>query len=165
MDPFYDLLQGTSGRAAFGIHIKEYYQKAFQMFNPQGACAIFMGEFQGMPLASIMVFQLGERSWYFFGASSDHHRQLMPTYLIQWEAMRWAKERGCRSYDLWGVPDEELNHLEEGFTSRSDGLWGVYRFKRGFGGQLLRASGPWDRIYNPPLYALYKLRARFRGGE
>jgi len=165
VDPFYDLLQGTSGRAAFGIHTREYYQKAFQIFYPLGACAIFMADFEGTPLASIMVFQFGERSWYFYGASSDHQRQLMPTYLVQWEAMRWAKERGCKSYDLWGVPDEELKHLEESFTSRSDGLWGVYRFKRGFGGQLLRTSGPWDRIYNPPLYALYQLRNRFRGGE
>ena len=164
VDPFYDLLQGTSDRAAFGIHTRAYYQETFQIFHSLGACAIFLAEFQGTPLASIMVFQYGERSWYFYGASSNEHRELMPTYLIQWEAMRWAKERGCLNYDLWGVPDEDLNTLEEGFTSRSDGLWGVYRFKRGFGGQLLRASGPWDRIYNQPLYALYKLRARIQRG-
>lgn len=165
VDPFYDLLQNTSGRAAFGIHTREYYREAFQIFHPRGECAIFMAEFQGMPLASIMVFRHGERSWYFYGASSDQHRELMPTYLIQWEAMRWAKDHGCVSYDLWGVPDEEFDVLEEGFTTRSDGLWGVYRFKRGFGGQLLRSSGPWDRSYNPVLYNLYQLRARFQGGE
>lgn len=164
VDPFYDLLQGTSDRAAFGIHTRAYYQKTFQLFQPLDACAIFLAEFNGIPLASIMVFQFGERSWYFYGASADEHRELMSTYLIQWEAMRWAKERGCRNYDLWGVPDQDFTALEEGFTSRSDGLWGVYRFKRGFGGQLLRASGPWDRIYNQPLYALYKLRAQIQGG-
>ncbi len=165
VDPFYDLLQNTSGRAAFGIHTREYYREAFQIFHPRGECAIFMAEFQGMPLASIMVFRHGERCWYFYGASSDQHRELMPTYLIQWEAMRWAKNHGCASYDLWGVPDEEFDVLEEDFTTRSDGLWGVYRFKRGFGGQLLRSSGPWDRSYNPVLYNLYKLRARFQVGE
>lgn len=164
VDPFYDLLQGTSDRAAFGIHTREYYQRTFQLFHPLGACAIFLAEFQGIPLASIMVFKCGERSWYFYGASSDHHRQLMPTYLVQWEAMRWAKKRGCTSYDLWGVPDEEFNTLEQEFTARSDGLWGVYRFKRGFGGQLLRASGPWDRVYNPTLYKLYLIRNRIQGG-
>lgn len=165
VDPFYDLLEGTSDRAAFGIHTREYYQKTFQIFHPQGACAIFLAEFQGIPLASIMVFRFGERSWYFYGASSDQYRQLMPTYLVQWEGMRWAKTHGCRSYDLWGVPDEDFDALEENFTSRSDGLWGVYRFKRGFGGQLLRSSGPWDRIYIPYLYTLYRMRARFQGGE
>jgi peptidoglycan pentaglycine glycine transferase (the first glycine) len=165
VDPFYDLLQRTSGRASFGIHTREYYRKALQIFHPLGACAIFMAEFQGIPLASIMVFKHGERCWYFYGASSDQHRELMSTYLVQWEAMRWAKDRGCASYDLWGVPDEEFDVLEEGFTTRGDGLWGVYRFKRGFGGQMRRSSGPWDRSYNPVLYNFYKIRARFQGGE
>jgi lipid II:glycine glycyltransferase (peptidoglycan interpeptide bridge formation enzyme) len=164
VDPFYDLLEGTSGRADFGIHTREYYQRTFEIFYPLGACVVLLAEFEGMPLASIMVFKSGERSWYFYGASSDQHRQLMPTYLIQWEGMRWAKKHGCISYDLWGVPDEDLESLEKGFTARSDGLWGVYRFKRGFGGELVRTSGPWDRVYNAPIYALYRLRTRFQGG-
>ena len=71
------------------------------------------------------------------------HREMMPTYLIQWEAMRWARSVGCDEYDLWGVPDYDLDTLEANFSNRSDGLWGVYRFKRGFGGELRRAVGPW----------------------
>ena len=80
----------------------------------------------------------------------------MPTYLVQWEAMRWARAQGCSEYDLWGVPDEDLETLEADFTTRQDGLWGVYRFKRGFGGTLKRATATWDRIYNPLLYAGYQ---------
>ena len=79
----------------------------------------------------------------------------MPTYLLQWQAMRWAKARGCAEYDLWGVPDEEEATLEANFESRSDGLWGVYRFKRGFGGKLIRAPEAVDRVYSPFLYRLY----------
>ena len=163
VDPFYDLLEGTSDRADFGIHTRAYYQETYRLFGPTNTCAIFLAEFEGNPLASIMVFQSGGRSWYFYGASSNQYRQLMPTYLIQWEAMRWARERGCTSYDLWGVPDEEYEALERDFTKRQDGLWGVYRFKRGFGGKLLRASGPWDRVYQRPLYILYKFRNRIQG--
>jgi len=59
-------------------------------------------------------------------------------------------------YDLWGVPDCDEDELEKSFTQRSDGLWGVYRFKRGFGGELRRCAGPWDRVYNPVLYAFYR---------
>jgi lipid II:glycine glycyltransferase (peptidoglycan interpeptide bridge formation enzyme) len=165
VDPFYKLLEGTSGRAVFGIHTRDYYQKTFEIFNPLGDCAVLLAEFEGIPLASIMVFKSGKRSWYFYGASSDQHRQLMPTYLVQWEGMRWAKVRGCRSYDLWGVPDEESDVLEEGFTKRREGLWGVYRFKRGFGGKVQRTSGPWDRVYNPLIYSAYKIRSRFQGEE
>jgi lipid II:glycine glycyltransferase (peptidoglycan interpeptide bridge formation enzyme) len=86
----------------------------------------------------------------------------MPTYLVQWEAMRWAKFQGCIAYDLWGVPDEDEPILEEHFLERHDGLWGVYRFKRGFGGELKRTDGPWDMVYNPPIYSLYQLYTRFK---
>ncbi len=80
----------------------------------------------------------------------------MPTYLLQWEAMRWAKARGCAEYDLWGVPDADEDALEANFTNRSDGLWGVYRFKRGFGGELKRSAGAWDRPFLPLVYPLYQ---------
>jgi lipid II:glycine glycyltransferase (peptidoglycan interpeptide bridge formation enzyme) len=160
VEPFYQLLTGTADRSEFGIHTKEYYQAVFELFHPSGSCQLFMAEYQDQPLASIMVFISGQRCWYFYGASSNMHRERMPTYLIQWEAMRSAKNQGCLTYDLWGVPDEGEDVLEEHFLERSDGLWGVYRFKRGFGGQLMRSDGPWDRIYNTPLYMLYQLYAK-----
>jgi peptidoglycan pentaglycine glycine transferase (the first glycine) len=71
--------------------------------------------------------------------------------------MRWARTRSCLEYDLWGVPDQDEKVLESGFQDRSDGLWGVYRFKRGFGGSLRRAAGPWDRVYQQAAYRLYLL--------
>jgi lipid II:glycine glycyltransferase (peptidoglycan interpeptide bridge formation enzyme) len=69
--------------------------------------------------------------------------------------MRWACDRGCIEYDLWGVPDEDELILESNFQNRSDGLWGVYRFKRGFGGQLRRAAEPWDRVYQSLFYKIF----------
>ena len=166
VEAFYSLLENTSDRAEFGIHSLAYYRKAFELFSQTGECKLFLAEYQGTPLASIMVFIRGGRSWYFYGASSNLHRELMPTYLVQWEAIRWAKNIGCQSYDFWGVPDQDLDTLEENFSRRGDGLWGVYRFKRGFGGELKRACGPWDRVYLPGLYFLYSIRAwlKSRGG-
>ena len=79
----------------------------------------------------------------------------MPTYLLQWEAMKWARAYECTEYDLWGVPDEDEATLEANFETRHDGLWGVYRFKRGFGGELKRAAQAMDRVYNPVLYWAY----------
>ncbi len=163
VEPFYSLLEGTAERAEFGIHTREYYRRAYELFQAEGECALFLAEYEGVGLASIMVFTRGERSWYFYGASSRLHHELMAPYLVQWEALRWVKGRGCTSYDLWGVPDEDLETLEAGFSRRSDGLWGVYRFKRGFGGRLLRSPGPWDRVYRPGLYGLYLLRNRLAG--
>ena len=160
IEPFYKLLENTSDRSEFGIHTLEYYREAFNLFDSTGECKLFQAEFQGEPLASIMVFIRGNRSWYFYGASSNKHRDRMPTYLVQWEAMRWAKSQGCLSYDLWGVPDERESTLEDHFMERHDGLWGIYRFKRGFGGDLKRTCGPWDKVFYPGLYSLYLLRSR-----
>jgi lipid II:glycine glycyltransferase (peptidoglycan interpeptide bridge formation enzyme) len=155
LETFNRLMEVTGTRDAFGVHSAAYYQKVYERFHPQGEVEILLASYEDIPLAAIMVFARGKRAWYFYGASSDSERNRMPTYLLQWEAIKWAKERGCTEYDLWGVPDADENELETGFTSRSDGLWGVYRFKRGFGGELKRSAGPWDRVYNPALYWLY----------
>ncbi len=153
---FYRLIQQTAGRDQFGVHSLEYYSQVYDLFYPRGACELLVAEYQGQPLAALMVFAQGQRAWYLYGASASDHRDRMPTYLLQWEAMRWARSRGCTEYDLWGVPDEDEQVLESQFTTRKDGLWRVYRFKRGFGGHLMRSVGPWDRVYQPAFYRLYQ---------
>ncbi len=152
---FHKMVQATSERDRFGAHSPDYFRKAYELFHPSGICELLLAEYDQTPLAALMVFRRGARAWYLYGASTDQSRERMPSYLLQWEAMRWARSHGCETYDLWGVPDHDEPVLEDGFEQRSDGLWGVYRFKRGFGGQLKRASQAIDRIYNPVLYRLY----------
>jgi peptidoglycan pentaglycine glycine transferase (the first glycine) len=154
---FYRMMLTTGERDAFGVHSLDYYQRAYDCFAPHGACVLLVAEYQGQPLAALMAFAHGDTAWYFYGASTNEERNRMPTYLLQWEAMRWAKNKGCQAYDLWGVPDYAERELEDDFLDRSDGLWGVYRFKRGFGGDLKRTIGAWDRIYQPLLYKAYQL--------
>ncbi len=166
---FNHMLSTTAERADFGIHPPAYYESAYRLFAPRDWARLLLAEVEGDAVAGLMAFALPPRSWYFYGASVDAHRDKMPTYLLQWEAMRWAKSRGCATYDLWGIPDEDRKTLEDQFTKRSDGLWGVYRFKRGFGGELVRTVGTWDRIQAPLRYQLYKgalaLRDRLRSAE
>jgi lipid II:glycine glycyltransferase (peptidoglycan interpeptide bridge formation enzyme) len=162
VDAFNALMQTTGWRDRFGVHAPGYYRLAFDLFHPSGQCALFLAEFNGEPLAGVMAFALGPRAWYFYGASSDRERQRMAPYLAQWAAIQWARERGAQWYDLWGVPDEDESALEAQFEHRGDGLWGVYRFKRGWGGQLLRSVGAWDRVYHPLLYRAYHLALRLR---
>ena len=96
------------------------------------------------------------------GASSNVKRNLMATYGVQWQAIQWAKARGCTVYDLWGIPDEHEPTLEAQFETRSDGLWGVYGFKRGWGGEVARSAGAWDKVYNPLIYKAYQLALQYR---
>lgn len=152
---FYQLLEETGQRDEFGIHSESYYQQVYNVFAPEHSCRLLFAEFDGELLSAAMVFANGERSWYFYGASSNQQRNLMAPYAVQWEAIRWAKSKRCKEYDLWGVPDENHEYLEAEFMNRSDGLWGVYRFKRGFGGTLTRTVGAWDIVFNPVLYYFY----------
>ena len=156
LDQFAQMMAETAERDAFGAHSPAYYRLAYDLFHPKGGCELLVAEYKGSPLAAVMVFRRRRRAWYLYGASHKAHREKMPTYLLQWEAMRWAKQAGCELYDLWGIPDEEPETLEAQFQSRGDGLWGVYRFKRGFGGEVVRSIGAWDRIYDPLRYRVFK---------
>jgi lipid II:glycine glycyltransferase (peptidoglycan interpeptide bridge formation enzyme) len=163
LSAFHDMMLVTGDRDGFGVHSEKYYRRAYELLHAKGMCEILLAEYEGKHLAALFVARHGNRAYYLYGASTDEERNRMPTYLLQWEAMRWAKARGCEEYDLWGVPDEDEETLETNFESRHDGLWGVYRFKRGFGGQLKRAAQALDRVYNPLLYRVYLQTLRKRG--
>ncbi len=162
---FHAMLLATGERDVFGVHSLVYYCRAYDLFHKAGMCELLVAEHEGRPLAALMVFARGKRAWYVYGASTDEERNRMPTYRLQWEAMRWAKARGAEEYDLWGVPDEDEETLEGQFESRRDGLWGVYRFKRGFGGEIRRAVSALDKVYNPLLYRAYLWRVSRGAGE
>ena len=155
IESFHKMMLVTGDRDSFGIHSLEYYRRAYELFHPTAMCELLVAEYEGKPLATLMAFARGRRAWYFYGASTDQERNRMPTYLLQWEAIKWAKARGYEEYDLWGVPDKDDKTLEANFETQHDGLWGVYRFKRGFGGDLKRAAQAIDRVFNPLLYQAY----------
>ncbi len=163
---FYKLMEQTGQRDHFGIHSADYYRDVWEAFrtSPEGSGngALWLAEFEGQIIAGVMVFTYGGEAAYFYGASSDEHRREMATYLLQWQAMSWAKENGARWYDFWGIPDEispdEVGHENETLDQKNvrDGLWGVYRFKQGFGGEVVRYAGAYDLVYNRAMYLLWQ---------
>jgi peptidoglycan pentaglycine glycine transferase (the first glycine) len=165
---FHQLLLVTGQRAGFGVHSLAYYTQAWHLFAAQDAVALFLASYEGQILAGIMVFAWGSTAYYMYGGSSDEERQRMPTYLLQWEAMRWAKTRGCNTYDLWGIPDVDEQRIgldvaaAEETGVLSTGLGGLYRFKRGFGGKEVRYVGAYDYVYNRPLYSLLTVVWKWR---
>jgi peptidoglycan pentaglycine glycine transferase (the first glycine) len=157
---FTTMMRTTGQRNEFGVHVPKYYHVAYQQFATYlpGSVALFIAEYEGRPLAGVMAFALGRNAAYLYGASNNEERQRMPTYAVQWAAIQWAKAQGCDWYDLYGIPDEPEEKLEAEFETRDDGLWGVYRFKRGFGGQMRRTVGATDFVYNNLTYRLYQWR-------
>ncbi|MBI3763712.1 MAG: peptidoglycan bridge formation glycyltransferase FemA/FemB family protein [Chloroflexi bacterium] len=135
LDLLYRMYAETSVRDGFTIRSPEYYRDAWGAFVTAGLAQPFVAEVEGQTVAAILVFQFGGTATYMYGMSREAHREKMPNHLLQWEAIRWAKARGCAVYDFWGAPDR---------FDETDRLWGVWRFKEGFGGEVVRTIGAWD---------------------
>lgn len=137
---WYQLLQTTSERDQFGIHTLDYYLQAWRAFAPRNQAQLLLAEYDGQLLAGIFVSVLGKQAIYLYGASSDEWRQFMPNHLLQWEAMRLAKQQNATEYDLWGIPPTD---------NEEEAMAGVYRFKRGWGGRVVRFMGGYECEYHP----------------
>ena len=160
-ETFYEFMKDTAERAGYPIRrSQEYLHDNMREMHDAGRGNLFFAVHEGTPLAGIYVYTFGNKCWYIHGGSSNEKRNLMPNYLLQWETMRWARQRGLTYYDMVGVPRPE--NLNEG-----DSMWGVYRFKAGFGGEItdflgcldlpvkpVRASA-WYR-FEPVYYRLYQ---------
>jgi lipid II:glycine glycyltransferase (peptidoglycan interpeptide bridge formation enzyme) len=144
----YKMYAETSVRDGFVIRDEGYYQTVWKSFidSNEPACEPLIAEVDSEPVAAIFVFYFAGCSYYVYGMSRNAHREKMPTYLLQWEAMKRARARGCKVYDLWGAPD---------VFDESDSMWGVYRFKEGLGGKVVHTLGAWDFAPNPFWYKLY----------
>lgn len=146
IDLLYRMYAQTAIRDNFTIRSKAYYRKVWELFFSAGLAEPLVAEVAGEPVGGAVIFQFGGRAWYMHGMSLDAHREKMFTYRLQWEAMLRAKAAGCLSYDMWGAPDS---------FHEDDPLWGVYRFKDGFGGQVVRTLGAWDYPVRRLLYSGY----------
>lgn len=140
---FYAMYAETGGRDGFLVRPFSYYRAIWARFLADGLGHILLAEVAGEPVAGLFLFRFGPTAWYFYGASTSQGRDLMPNHALQWAAMRWAKTAGCTRYDWWGAPDV----LDE-----SDPMWGVYRFKQGFGGEFTSWIGAWDYPTNRATY-------------
>ncbi len=143
---FYELYAETSARDGFLIRPFEYYRDVWTTMENAGQAKMFLARVNDEPIAGIILFLFEKRAWYFYGASRNTHRDWMPNHLLQWEAMRWAKAHGATEYDFWGAP----NKLNE-----SDSMYGVYKFKMGFGGEFVERVPAHDFVVNRALYWLY----------
>jgi lipid II:glycine glycyltransferase (peptidoglycan interpeptide bridge formation enzyme) len=182
LDAFYAIMEQTGARAAFAIHSRAYYRAAWEIFGsqpgspplpsqrergPGGEGQLLLAERDGTTLAACMIFAWAGVGLYLYGGSTEVGLKSGANHALQWQAIQWARARGCRLYDFWGVPDQfglaaiatdeaERARLED--QAKSDPLYGVFRFKKGFGGRVARFLPAYDRVYMPPLYALWQRR-------
>ena len=154
LDLLYHMYAETSVRDNFVIRSAVYYKTLWSEFYrgevvspPSVPQAVpLLAEVDGEAVAGIVVFHFALKAWYLHGMSYPRQRERMPNYLVQWEAMRRAKAAGCTIYDLWGAPDTFIE---------TDPMWGVFRFKQGLGGEVVRTLGAWDFPIRPLFYKIY----------
>jgi lipid II:glycine glycyltransferase (peptidoglycan interpeptide bridge formation enzyme) len=148
----YKMYAETSARDGFVIRAESYYRTVWETFmkhtanGEEPSAEPLIAEVQGEAVAAILVFYFAGRAYYLYGMSRQAHREKMPNHLLQWEAIKRARSRGCRYYDLWGAPDEFVE---------KDPLWGVFQFKEGLGGEIVRTLGAWDYPSRPIWYKTY----------
>lgn len=163
LDDFYQTLAVTADLKNIAGHEREFYQHVWQMYAPRNQAKLFLAKHNGQTVAAKMIFTFGQRSLHLWGGTKPEGRRSNASYLIQWESLRWAKQQGFQEADLWGIPDEVGQQLKDGHEPPKDkqtDLWGVYLFKRGFGGQVESYVGTYDYVYKPLWYRLAKMATR-----
>ncbi len=140
---FYVLLSETARRDGFLVRSLPYFEAMWREILARGLGYLLMAESGGEDLAAAIILQMGNTAWYLYGASSNHQRNLMAPYLVQWEAIRRSLGAGCALYDFRGV---------SGDLSPNNPLYGLYRFKQGFGAELVEYVGEWDLALRPVSY-------------
>jgi len=153
LEVFHALYAETGARGGFAVRSWPYYRDAWTTFLESGRATLVLAERRGVPLAGVLPVAFGPTAWFLYGASGAAGREHMPAYLAQWESLCWAIARGCRTYDWWGGPTR---------LDASDPLWGVYRFKEGFGAVWRPQIGAWDYAARPARAAAYRALARAR---
>lgn len=159
VDALHRLVGETQRRAGFPMPPHERYRVAWRALAGEGRAAIFEARRGGGLLASAMLVVEGDRSFYLFAGSRREARgepQRYASYALQWAMMRYARARGVRVHDLWGVAPHGAG---------PDHPWyGVGLFKKGFGGREVIWAGSWDVVIDPTLYRLRAALTMLRGG-
>ena len=139
---FSDLMLTTGVRDGFVTRKPEYF--AAMLDNLGEHARLYMAfDPNDTPIAGTLAIHYGDKVWYLYGASSNEHRNLMPNYLLQWRMIQWAVETNCRIYDFRGV---------SGDVSEDNPLYGLFRFKQGFGGNFTEFVGEMDLVLSPVIY-------------
>ncbi|TSC57852.1 MAG: FemAB family protein [Candidatus Peregrinibacteria bacterium Greene0416_19] len=145
---FHRLLRQTGARDAFRIHPEHHYRLFVEKLP--GSFLLIARDNEKKPIAGLLGVIWKETGIYYYGAFSYEQRALMAPYLLQWEAMKLCKSRGCASYDLLGIAPSDAS---------PDHPWtGISDFKRKFGGSIITCPPEQQIILRPMAHRLLQLK-------
>lgn len=154
IDLMFDLMSATQERAGFFLRKKKYFATYWHLLASSGLAQLLIATHEGDVLSGIVATRFGTKGYYKDGGSFATKRNLMAPYLLQWEAMRWAKEQGVTTYDLVAAPPksslEDSNHPYAG----------LYQFKRGFHDEVTEFVGCYDLPISDNKYRIWQSQER-----
>ncbi len=156
LDLFYQTLTATSNRKNIKEYPFRYWRRFYEVFGSRGFAKIFLAEYQGEVLSSLLLVSFGDTVIYKKGGWMGRHKELHANDLLQWEAIQWAKQQGYRYYDFEGIsPDVASSILQTGHVPKNN-EGSVTSFKFGFGGQVTFHPEAYDHFFNPILRWMYR---------
>ena len=170
-DRYLELTQETTKRQGFYAHTEEYHRLMWQCLNQSGksksdsarkftihnsqfSIHLLTARYQGKILVTWILFLFNNVLYYPYGASSQEFKNVMASNLMMWEAIRWGKSHGARTFDLWGTPGPD--------PKPTDDYYGFHKFKLGYHPQLVEFIGTYDLIFKQPQYVIFQILDKFR---
>lgn len=145
---FYQIQQETARRQHFVEFSEDFLTKQFAAFAEHGEAVLYIAKHEGRVLAENFMIFYGNEASYHYAVSTELGTKLSGSPILHVEAMRDARERGIKRYNLWGiVGEDEKDHR----------FYGVSFFKRGFGGEELKYLPAHDLVIRPMAYRKTKL--------
>lgn len=144
---FWPVYLETAKRHNFVVFSQDYLKAEFESFINDKQITIFLGKYKGEVVsAAIFVFWQGTCFYHHSGSLSKYNK-IPVSYLLQWEAIKEARNRGCRAYNFWGIAP---NIETETDAQKSKHPWaGLSLFKMGFGGYKKNYIKTQDYIISP----------------
>lgn len=100
-------------------------------------------------MASSMFIIYPNEVVYLYSGSFDEFMKYNPQYLIQWEIIKYTIKNNIPKYNFYGI--------DGNFDKNNNEMYGIYEFKRGFGGNVEELIGEFDLIISSFWYRMYKI--------
>ena len=156
LEAFHRLYVETAERDHFTPRPLSYFRIMVDALSAEDPdrIRVYTARHEGDLVASTIWIRVGAHTWYSYGASTTHKREVRGSNAIQWQMMRDSLAVGAYVYDLRGITDT---------LDSDDPHLGLIQFKVGTGGEAVEYAGEWDLPLNRLVYKAFEVYMRRRG--
>jgi len=156
LEAFHRLYVETAERDHFTPRPLSYFRIMVDALSAEDPdrIRVYTARHEGDLVASTIWIRVGTHTWYSYGASTTHKREVRGSNAIQWQMMRDSLAVGADVYDLRGITDT---------LDSDDPHLGLIQFKVGTGGEAVEYAGEWDLPLNRLVYKAFEVYMRRRG--